>query len=128
MRISKNSIRHAYGRVLEYYLEHSDVDTSYFDKTISVKDCASELRNSKEIFKDVLAEAISNSELYEVEVATARVEQRYPHLTEDNVLQAQELEECIEKEVKQRETRRYTQVFSEVGIPNSRTCEAQLYE
>jgi hypothetical protein len=76
--------------VLEYYLEHSDVDASHFDKTMLVKACAAELRNAKAHFKDVLADAISNIELYEVEVTTARVERRYPHLTEDNVLQAQE--------------------------------------
>jgi hypothetical protein len=56
---------------------------------MSVKVCAAELRNEKVIFKDFLADAISNSDLYEVEVSTARVERRYPHLTEDNVLQAQ---------------------------------------
>jgi hypothetical protein len=76
---------------------------------MSVKDCASELRNAKTRFKDVLAEEISNSDLYEVEVAKSRVERIYPHLTEENVMQAQEHEERIEKEVKQRETRRSTQ-------------------
>jgi hypothetical protein len=76
---------------------------------MSVKDCASELRNAKSRLKDVLAEAILNSDLYEVEVATARAESRYHHFTEDNVLQAQEREERIEKEVKQSETRRSTQ-------------------
>jgi hypothetical protein len=90
-------------------LEYSDVDASYFDKTMTVKECASELRNAKAKFKDVLDEATSNGDLYEVEVATARVERRYPHLIEDNVMQAQEREERIEKEVKQRETRRATQ-------------------
>jgi hypothetical protein len=94
-RISKSRIRQADDRVLEYYLEHSDVDAAHFDKTMSVKDCASELRNAKAIFKDVLSETISNSDLYEVEVATARVEQRYPHLTEENAVQAQEHEERI---------------------------------
>jgi hypothetical protein len=84
------------------------VDASYFEKTMSVKDCASELRNAKAKFKDVLDEATSNGDLYEVEVATARVERRYPHLIEDNIMQAQEREERIEKEVKQRETRRST--------------------
>jgi hypothetical protein len=39
-RISKNGIQHADDCVLEYYLEHSDVDVSYFDKTMSVKSCA----------------------------------------------------------------------------------------
>jgi hypothetical protein len=66
-------------------------------------------RNAKEKFKDVLDEATSNGDLYEVEVATERVERRYPHLVEDNVMQAQEHEDRIEKEVKQRETRRSTQ-------------------
>jgi hypothetical protein len=71
---------------------------------MSVKDCASELLNVKSRFKYVLADAISNSDLYEVEVATERVERRYPHLTDNNVIQAQEREEQIEKEVKQRDT------------------------
>jgi hypothetical protein len=56
-RISKNGIRHTNDSVLDHFLEHSDVDASYFDKTISVKECASELRNVKEKFKDVLDEA-----------------------------------------------------------------------
>jgi hypothetical protein len=76
---------------------------------MSVKDCASELRNAKARLKDMLVKAISNSDLYEVEVSIARVERRYPHLTEDDILQAQEREERIEKEVKHRETRRSTQ-------------------
>jgi hypothetical protein len=90
-------------------LEHSDVDASYFDNTMLVKECASELPNAKARFKYVLAEALLNSDLYGVEVATARVERRYPHLIEDNILQAQEHEERIEKEVKQRKTRWSTQ-------------------
>jgi hypothetical protein len=58
-------------------------------KTTTVKECASELRNARAKFKDVLDEATSNGDLYEVEVATARVERRYPHIIEDNVMQAQ---------------------------------------
>jgi hypothetical protein len=108
-RISRKGIRHTDDSVLDHFLEHADVDASYFDKTMSVKDCASELRNAKAKFKDALDEATSNGDLYEVEVATARVERRYPHLIEDNIMKAQEREERIEKEVKQRETRRSTQ-------------------
>jgi hypothetical protein len=85
------------------------VDASYFDKTMTVKECASELMNAKAKFNFVLDEATSNGDLYEVEVATARVERRYPHFIEDNIMQAQEREERIEKEVKQRETRLSTQ-------------------
>jgi hypothetical protein len=54
-----------------------------------VQECASELRIAEAKFKDVLDEATSNGDIYEVEVATARVEMRYPHLVEDNVMQAQ---------------------------------------
>jgi hypothetical protein len=75
---------------------------------MSVKYCASELRNAKAKFKDVLDEATSNGDIYEVEVATARVERRYPHIIEENVMQAQERDDRIEKEVKQQETRRST--------------------
>jgi hypothetical protein len=73
-------------------MEHSDVDSSYFNKTMSVKECASELRNAKAKFKDVLDEATSNGDFYEVKVATARVERRYPHIIEDNIMQAQKRE------------------------------------
>jgi hypothetical protein len=100
-RTAKDGIRHVDDRVLDQFLEHSNVDASYFDRTMTVKECASELRNAKAKFKDVLDEATSNRDLYEVEVATARVERRYPHLVEENVMQAQEREERIEKEVKQ---------------------------
>jgi hypothetical protein len=115
-RTEKNGIRHIDDRVLDHFLEHSDVDLSYFDRTMTVKECASELRNAKAKFKDVLDETTSNGDLYEVEVATARVERRYPHLVEENVMHAQEREERIEKEVKQRETRRATQKsFQKLG-------------
>jgi hypothetical protein len=110
-QISKNGIRHIDDSVLDHFLEHSDVDASYFDKTMTGKECASELRNAKAKFKDLLDEATSNVDLYEVEVATAMVERRYPHLIEDNVMQSQERKERIEKEVKQRETRRATQKY-----------------
>jgi hypothetical protein len=72
-RISKNRIRYDDDCVLLYYLGHSDVDASHFDKSMSVKECASKLRNAKARFKDVLAEAKSNSDLNEVEAATAMV-------------------------------------------------------
>jgi hypothetical protein len=46
-RAAKNGIRHINDRVLDHFLEHSDVDTSYFYRTLTVKECASELRNAK---------------------------------------------------------------------------------
>jgi hypothetical protein len=88
-RIGKNGICHIYDSVLDHFLEHSDVDASYFDKTMTVKECASELRNAKAKFKDIIDEETSNGDLYEFEVDTARVEEIYPHLIKDNVMQAQ---------------------------------------
>jgi hypothetical protein len=73
-RTSRNGIQYANDSVLEYYLEHADVGAMHFDKTLSVKACVAELLNAKARFKDVPADAILNSDLYEVEVATARVE------------------------------------------------------
>jgi hypothetical protein len=49
------------------------VYASYFGKTMSVKECASELRSAKAKLKDILDEATSNENLYGVEVATAGV-------------------------------------------------------
>jgi hypothetical protein len=46
-RTAKHGIRHIDDRVLDHFLEHSDVDASYFDRTLTVKECASELRNAK---------------------------------------------------------------------------------
>jgi hypothetical protein len=86
--ISKNGILHTDDSVLDHFLEHSDVDALYFDKNMPVEECASELRNAKAKFKDVLDKVTSNGDLYEVEVGTARVERRYPHIVEDNVMQA----------------------------------------
>jgi hypothetical protein len=65
-RIAKNGTRHIDDRVLDHFLEHSDVDASYFDRTMTVKECASELSNAKAKFKDVLDEATSKGDLYEV--------------------------------------------------------------
>jgi hypothetical protein len=51
----------------------------------------------------VLKDANSNGSFYEVEVATARVDKKCPHLTEDNAAFAIKREEKIELEIKARE-------------------------
>jgi hypothetical protein len=58
----------------------------------------------------------THTSFYEVEVAIARVEKKYPHLTEDNAAFAIEREEKIELEIKARENRRNTQgSFKKLG-------------
>jgi hypothetical protein len=51
----------------------------------------------KEKIKDVLNEAKTNGTLYELEVATARVEKIFPHLTEDDDSCAIEREDRIQQ-------------------------------
>jgi hypothetical protein len=71
--------------------------------------CIHQLNNARRQLKDFLKDAANNGSFYEVEVATARVEKKFPHLTKDNVLCAIEREENIELEDKARENRRNTQ-------------------
>jgi hypothetical protein len=80
-----------------------------FDITLSITVCIRQLNNARRQIKDVLKEAANNGGFYEVEVATACVENNFPHLSEDNVPCAIEREEKIELEVKAREKRRNTQ-------------------
>jgi hypothetical protein len=70
--------------------------------------CIHQLNNSRHQLKDVLKKAANNGAFYEVEVATARIENKFPHLKEYNVVCAIEREEKIELEVKARENRRNT--------------------
>jgi hypothetical protein len=76
---------------------------------MTITACIHQLNNAKRQLKDVFKEAANNGAFYEVEVATARVEQNFPHMIEDNVVCAIEREEKIELEVKARENRRSTQ-------------------
>jgi hypothetical protein len=56
----------------------------------------------EESTEGVIKDTKSNASFYEVEVATARVEKKYPHLIEDNPMYAIEREEKIEMEIKAR--------------------------
>jgi hypothetical protein len=71
--------------------------------------CIHQLYNARRQLKDVLKDAANNGSFYEVEVETARVEKKFHHLTEDNVVCAIEREEKTKLEVKARENRRNTQ-------------------
>jgi hypothetical protein len=83
---------------------------------MTITACIQQLKNSRSQLKDVLKDAKSNGSFYEVELATARVEKKYPHLKEDNSMYAIEREEKIEMEIKERENRRNTQgSFTKLG-------------
>jgi hypothetical protein len=62
--------------VLNYYLSRSNIDKERFDITLSVTACIHKLNNARSQLKDLLKEAENNGVLYEVEVATARVEEK----------------------------------------------------
>jgi hypothetical protein len=104
-RIISRDIRNNDDAVLNYYLLRSNVDKERFDTTMTLMSCIHQLKNSRSQIKDILKDAKSNSSFYEKEVATARVEKKYPHLTEDNPAFAIEREEKIELEIKARENR-----------------------
>jgi hypothetical protein len=108
-RIARRGNREYDDEVLNYYLSRSNIDKERFDITLSVTACIHQLNNARSQLRDVLKEARNNVAFYEVEVATARVEKKFPHLTEDNAACAIEREEKIELEFKARENRRNTQ-------------------
>jgi hypothetical protein len=110
-RISRRGIRAYDDVVVNYYLARSNVDKERLDITMTMTACIHQLNNARRQLKDVLKDAANNGALYEVEVATARVEKKFPHLTEDNVSCAIEREEKIELEVKARENRKNTRIF-----------------
>jgi hypothetical protein len=101
-RISRRGTREYDDEVVNYYLARSNVDNERLDTTMTITECIHQLNNARRQLKDVLKEAANNGAFYEVEVATARVEKKFPHLTEDNVVCAIEREEKIELEVKAR--------------------------
>jgi hypothetical protein len=126
-RIVRCGIRENDDDVLNYYLLRSNVDKEMFDTTMTITTCIHQLTNARIQLKDVLKDATSNGSFYEGEVATARVEKKYPHLTEDNPVYEIEREEKIELEIKPCENRRNAQgLFRKLGcqirghvIPNT---------
>jgi hypothetical protein len=94
-RISRRGIRAYDDVVVNYYLARSKVDKERLDITMTTTACIHQLNNARRQLKDVLKDADNNGAFYEVEVATARVEKKFPHLTEYNVVCAIEREEKI---------------------------------
>jgi hypothetical protein len=91
--------------VFNYYLLISNFDKERFDTAMTITSCIHQVTNARSQLKDALKDAKSNGSFYEVEVATVRVEKKYPHLKEDNPMYAIEREENIESEIKARENR-----------------------
>jgi hypothetical protein len=81
-RIMCCGIRNNDDAVLNYYLLRSNVDKERFDTTTTITACIHQLTNWRSPLKDVLKDEKRKGSFYEVEVATARVEKKYPHLIE----------------------------------------------
>jgi hypothetical protein len=96
VRIAQRGTREYDDEVINYYLSRSNIDKERFDITLSITACIHQLNNARPQLKDVLKEAANNRAFYEVEVATARVEKKFPHLSEDNIACTIEREEKIE--------------------------------
>jgi hypothetical protein len=108
-RIIRRSIRNSDDAVFNYFLLRYNVDRESFDTMMIITACIRQLTNSRIQLKDVLKDAKSKGLLYEVEVKTAIVERKYPHLTEDNLVYSIEIEEKIKMEIKALENRRNAQ-------------------
>jgi hypothetical protein len=92
------------------------VNGTVADRTLSIRECINQANNARRKFKDVLNEAKTNGSFYELEVATARVEKRFPQLTEDDESCDIEREDRIQHELKSRENKRTSQkTFRKLG-------------
>jgi hypothetical protein len=108
VRIQRGGGRHLHNGVLNYYLARSDVDPT-FDIELPLSTCTREAANARAKFKDIIKSVKENITQYDTQVATARVERKYPHLVEGNASMTLEREAKIQKELKRRENKRVTQ-------------------
>jgi hypothetical protein len=106
VRTERNGERHPNDGVLNYYLARKDVDTNTFDKPLKRTECIHQANNARIKSEDTIKNVKENSNQYEHEVAVARVERRYPHLTDGNGALVLEREELILKEIKRRDNKR----------------------
>jgi hypothetical protein len=83
-RVDRKGIHSQDDGVLDYYFSQSDVNGKVADRTLSIRECVHQANNARRKFKDVLNDANTNGSFYELELATARVEKRFPHLTKDD--------------------------------------------
>jgi ribosomal protein L22 len=103
------------------------VNGTVADRTLSIRECIHQANNARRKFKDVLNKAKTNGSFYELEVATARVEKRFPHLTEDDESRAIEREDIIQHELKSRENKRTSQkTFWKLGRKTTRASKAKF--
>jgi hypothetical protein len=115
-RVDRKGIHSQDDGVLDYYFSQSDVNGTVAERMLSIRECIHQANNARRKFKDVLNEAKTNGSFYKLEVATARVEKRFPHLTEDDYSCAIEIEDRIQQEFKSRENKRTSQkTFRKLG-------------
>jgi hypothetical protein len=94
-RLARKGVRDIHDVILNYYFAYSDVEVECFGKTLTIRECFSEMRNARAHFKDILRDAKSNGTLYKLEVAVERVERKRPLLTADNEELSQERDDLI---------------------------------
>jgi hypothetical protein len=115
-RIDRKGIQRQDDGVLDCYLKQSDVNGTVADRNPSIRECIHQANNARRKFKDVLKEAKTNGSFYELELATARVEKRYPDLTEYDDSCASEREDKIKHELKSRENKKTShKTFRKLG-------------
>jgi hypothetical protein len=86
------------------------------DIDLPIVTCTQEAVHTRAKFKDTMKLVKESGTQYKTEVATARVECKYPHLVEGNVLMTLEREANIQKELERRENKRvYQGSFKKLG-------------
>jgi hypothetical protein len=83
-RIARCGTQEYDDEVINYYLSRSNIDKESFDITLSVTACIHQLNNARCQLKDILKEEENNGALYELEVATTRVEKKFHHFSEES--------------------------------------------
>jgi hypothetical protein len=80
VRIKHKGDRNPMSGVLNYYFSLSDVEADAHDKPLPVEECIKQINQARQKLKDVVANAKEHRTKFEVELATAIVEHKHPHL------------------------------------------------
>jgi hypothetical protein len=87
VRIKRGGTRDPNDAIFNYYLGWSDMETEEFDNVVSLAECHHQASNARAKLKDAFREATTYITSYELEVATATVQKRFPELFENPTLE-----------------------------------------
>jgi hypothetical protein len=92
--------------VLNYYLSLSDVEIDAQDKPLSLEECIKQINQARQKLKSVVANSKEHRNQFEVELATAIMEHKHPHLCEENEYDPVDKDSVVAKVLRTRENRK----------------------